>query len=206
MSAGVLLHQTWRDLDPPPQFEAYRATWLQHNARLGRVLYDDVACRQGVQAHAPHLLATYDALPAHIMRVDMVRYVWMLHLGGIYADLDVECTGPVDALLAPGVHLVLEDIRPGRPTIGNALMSSTPGHPFWAHVLAELEVRARCLRHYASESAKAKRHAVLWATGPYLLTDVLAVTVATSMDALGVTVHQQGSVGAIHHRAGTWWR
>ena len=198
----MLLHQTWKTHFTPAEFAAYRRSWLQHNARLTVELHDDVACRQGVANHEPALLPTYDALPASIMRADMVRYVWMRHLGGIYADLDVECTGPVDALLEPGAHVVLEDIRPRQPTIGNALMSSSaPGHPFWRHVLALLVYRSRRLRGFDGLEPERQRGEILWTTGPYMLTDALA-----SWAGAPVTVHEQGTVGAVHHRAGSWWR
>lgn len=41
-------------------------------------------------------LATYDAFPKNILRIDSVRYMYMHYYGGVYADLDFECVGTMD--------------------------------------------------------------------------------------------------------------
>jgi mannosyltransferase OCH1-like enzyme len=196
------LHQTWKTRVVPPELAHYQAGWALHNPGLEHHLWDDDEARAFVKLHRPELLATFDDLPLGIMRADAVRYVWLLHTGGIYADLDIECTGPMDHLLERGAHLVLEDFGARRPTVTNALMASSPGHPLWAHALELLAQRARRLRGFDDLPPARQRGAVLWTTGPYLLTDALATYAGDEP----VTVHAQAACNAVHWRAGTWWR
>jgi mannosyltransferase OCH1-like enzyme len=196
------LHQTWKTRVVPPELERYQASWANHNPGIEQHLWDDADARDFVKLHQSELLATFDDLPLGIMRADAIRYVWMLHTGGVYADLDVECTGPLDHLAEPGAHLVLEDFGARRPTVTNALMASEPGHPLWAHVLELLEARARRLPPLERLTPARQRGAVLCTTGPYLLTDALASYTGEGL----VTVHSQAACGALHWRAGTWWR
>lgn len=197
----MFLHQTWKSHDVPVQFHAYQDSWLRHHPWLTRRIWDDAECRAFVADVEPSLLATYDAFPAHIMRVDTVRYVWMRHLGGIYADLDVECLRSLYYLHGRGAHVVKEKMGPKDDTIGNAVMASTPGDPFWEHVLAMVKDRARRMLHsYARLPFPEQCHMVLKVTGPYMLTDALATYPGH------VNVHEEAEAGVKHHGAGTWWR
>ena len=84
----------------------------------------------------PEVLATYDAFPRPIYRIDACRYAILHAYGGLYVDLDVECFRPVDELLAQ-YHLVLSR------TIGynNAVIGSVAGHELWATALADVARR-----------------------------------------------------------------
>ena len=195
------LHQTWKTHTPPLRFDEWRESWLIWNPILVAHIWDDAACRQFVFDHEPSLLPTYDAFPAHIMRVDTIRYVWMRHIGGIYADLDVECLRPMGHLHTTGAHLIMEKMGPANDTIGNACMASTPGDPFWAHVLDMVKDRARrMLWSWAKESFPERCHSVLRITGPYMLTDALKSYSGK------VHVHPESESGIKHHGTGTWWR
>lgn len=80
----------------------------------------------------------YDGFKHGIMRADFVRYLYMHHHGGLYADLDMECLKPMDTLMS--THMVVL-ARMGTNdsfshSVPNAFMASVPGHPFWKFCIA----------------------------------------------------------------------
>ncbi|NNM67399.1 MAG: hypothetical protein HKM06_05265, partial [Spirochaetales bacterium] len=80
----------------------------------------------------------YLSMPKGIMRVDMIRYMYMYEFGGLYLDLDYEILRPFPFR---NYELVLPaENRPGQPvSLGNSIFASVPRHPFWGKVLQELK-------------------------------------------------------------------
>ena len=144
-----ILHQTWKDENLPEQLRLWRRSWLEKHPDWTSHLWTDTDLRQLIQRHYAWFLPIYDHYPEQIMRVDAARCFILHYYGGVYADLDVECLRPIDALLE-GKHLVLglepeahlqQDIviQSGlKQIISNALMASQPGDPFWQHAFLEL--------------------------------------------------------------------
>jgi FkbM family methyltransferase len=166
-----LIHQTWRDREPPADMARLERTWRDLNPAWHHQLWTDADGRQLIERCAPWFLPVYDAYPEPIMRVDAFRYFLMFHVGGVYVDLDFECLRPIDELVRGGAALVaLEpDEHLAEPVVGasglprvvaNAFLASVPGHPFWPHVFAWLQ------------KARGQR-GPLEATGPFLLTRAL---------------------------------
>ena len=166
-----IIHQTWKTGDLPPDMAAFRATWVKHHQTWKHLLWTDTENRRFLGQHHSWFLPIYDGYPEAIMRADAVRYFLLYHYGGLYADLDMECLRPMDPFISekglilglePAEHLKTEDSRARGFTriVGNALMGSTPGHPFWEHVFKLLV-----------EFHKAP--GPLDATGPYMLTRAL---------------------------------
>jgi mannosyltransferase OCH1-like enzyme len=168
-----VLHQTWKDEDVPERWRALRGTWRAHHPgwRLG--LWTDADLRTLVSRHYPRLLPVWEGYVHAISRVDAARYLLLHRHGGVYVDLDFESLRPIDPLLE-GRTLVVgaEPDGHGRPPlvrprpagfrlVGNAFLASTPGHPFWAHVIAALPGRA-------------SERSALDVAGPYFLSDALA--------------------------------
>lgn len=74
------------------------------------------------------------------MSVDAFRPLLMFLLGGVYADLDMECLRPIDTLVENRVWVIgKEPYRHARELYGldwlpsNAFLASVPDHPFWKH-------------------------------------------------------------------------
>ena len=59
----------------------------------------DATQRQLIADHFPWFLATYDGYPSYIQRRDAARYFIVYKHGGVYADLDYECTKPFAPVL-----------------------------------------------------------------------------------------------------------
>ena len=94
-----IIHQSWKDnVTLPLDFREWAQSWREKNPGFHYAFWTDKDNRLLVEQHYPWLLASYDALPAPIMRADIARYVYMLHHGGTYVDLDTWCTKPLDSL------------------------------------------------------------------------------------------------------------
>ncbi|WP_147197600.1 glycosyltransferase [Pantoea sp. MBD-2R] len=135
MSIPQLIHQVWfqGEAQLPEKYRRYRASWQRHHPDFQCLLWDAHALREHVATHWPQFLPVYDAFPHDVQRMDSARYCLLATLGGIYADMDIECLRPVDELLA-GHELILSE------TVGYniAFIASATGHPLWETVLHHL--------------------------------------------------------------------
>jgi UDP:flavonoid glycosyltransferase YjiC (YdhE family)/GT2 family glycosyltransferase len=166
------IHQTWKTIDIPPRWQAYQSSWQAQHPDWQYRLWTDAELRDLIATHYAWFLPIYDSYPEAIMRVDAARYFVLHQHGGVYADLDYECLRSFDTLLRdqrlvlglePAEHLdqLLTRATNLPMLVGNAIMASTPNHPFWEHIFDHLV---------------ANRHApnALDATGPYMLTRAYA--------------------------------
>lgn len=167
-----IIHQTWRDEQVPERYRRYQESWRALHPGWHYRLWTDEALRAFVAAEAPSFLPIYDGYAQPICRVDAARYLVLERLGGVYADLDVECLRPLDPLLAEGGFLIGREPdthvahagahKRGLATIPcPSVIASVPGHPVWR------EVRAALVEDH-------RRRDPLDATGPFLLGRVLA--------------------------------
>jgi hypothetical protein len=215
-----LIHQTWKDHDVPEKWRAWSESWLQFNPEWEYRLWTDADCRRFVAEHYRWFLPIYDGYAATISRVDAVRYFLLDYFGGLYVDLDFECLRPMDGVLdgrtlvlgcEPPAHTRLVSMRRRGldRIVGNALMASVPGHPFWQHAHRELVAS-----HLLVEP--------LDVAGPLYLTravdsapesadiSVLPADVfypdasPAAVQTLGVRNGDRGESYAVHHWAGSW--
>ena len=138
-SVPRLLHQF-----APSNRSAWKAVWLASQPSWAQQfpdfeyrLWTDEDLHDFIARRFPAFLPTYLGYAHAINRVDTARYFVLYELGGIYADLDIECLQNFAHELSAGVVSVAES-----PFLTerfqNALMSSAPRHPFWKIVLEEL--------------------------------------------------------------------
>lgn len=72
---------------------------------------------------------------AEIQRSNVIRYLVLYKMGGMYMDLDIKCKVPLDFFTT--VDWVSP---PGVPTgINNAFMAAAPGHPFLKHTIDNIK-------------------------------------------------------------------
>ncbi|KAH8118969.1 hypothetical protein DFH11DRAFT_1562217, partial [Phellopilus nigrolimitatus] len=98
-------------------------------------LWDTARANAFVAEHYPDLLDTYLGYGQEIQRSNVIRYLILYKMGGIYLDLDIKCKAPLD------FFTTVDWISPpGLPTgINNAFMAARPGHPFLKHAIANLQ-------------------------------------------------------------------
>ena len=130
------LFQTWKTHTLPDNFFVWSQTWKTHHPHWNFELWDDAENRAFIQFYYPWFLTRYDSYPQEIFRADAVRYFYLYHFGGIYADLDFECCRSIEPLL--NENCVLLGRMSGdwpEHNIPNAFMASPPKAEFWLIVI-----------------------------------------------------------------------
>ncbi|EJD02688.1 uncharacterized protein FOMMEDRAFT_140591 [Fomitiporia mediterranea MF3/22] len=98
-------------------------------------LWDTPRANAFVEENYPELLDMYLGYGQEIQRSNVIRYLILYKMGGIYLDLDIKCKVPLDFFTT--VDWVSP---PGVPTgINNAFMAAAPGHPFLKHAIDNLQ-------------------------------------------------------------------
>jgi hypothetical protein len=158
-----IIHQIWLGAPVPPEWAATAESWRRFHPGWEYRFWSDAESRPFVEANCPEFLGVYDSLSYPVQRSDVLRYLLLHRVGGVYADMDVECLRPIDSLLEKGGALVV--MEPGahaaergiRPYLSNAFIASTPRHPMMGTLLQTL----------TEESTRAVTHRdVLETTGP----------------------------------------
>lgn len=133
-----IIFQTWKSRSIiPDNYRYWRQTFVDRNPDHAVILWDDDDNRRFISEQFPWFLKTYDAYPAEIFRADAVRYFFLLHHGGLYADMDTECLRPVGDTLGSGDVVLCRMGRNRRfaHSVPNAVMASRPGQIFWLYVI-----------------------------------------------------------------------
>ena len=182
-----ILHQSWRDGGFPKTLFNWR--WQQGlldlNPGWELKKWTDSSSRDLIATHYPWFLKAYDAYPSYIQRCDASRYFILHHYGGVYADLDIECSKPFAPVLVGrrAVFSYKQGTNMSRGIV-NALFATEARHPIWRTVFDLLVNRS-------AKGAAASTHVdVIRSTGPGLLREAImmhmAAQEAPSLAALGV--------------------
>ena len=176
-----VIHQTYRSAASlPPATARLMASWRARNPAWTVRFWDDAACAAFVGAEFPEYAAAYASLPKDVERSDFFRYLVVLRLGGLYADMDTECRTDLESLIAPGDTLVVgwenEFPSPARAAgrqyartrqVLQWVFAGAPGHP---------ALRAVCDHIASNANATLSRVAnldTLERTGPGAWTDAV---------------------------------
>ena len=175
-----LIHQTYKSRDVPEAARRMMATWTDRNPTWRVRFYDDAACVSFVRSEFPEYYDAYVSLPKDVERSDFFRYLVVLRLGGIYADVDTECAAPLDTFLRPRDALVVgwegefdtDEMAYSRHFVRrrqvlNWAFAAAPGHPALREVCDRIKENAR---HVFSNNTNRD---TLERTGPGAFTDVV---------------------------------
>jgi inositol phosphorylceramide mannosyltransferase catalytic subunit len=209
-----ILHQTAKTADIPPRWQGLQAAARALHPGWEYRLWTDEDNLRLVAGTSAHLLSVYTALPRNIMRADFVRYLILDKCGGMYFDFDYEFFKPFDLL---DHHIVLprESDDDRELYLGNCIMASEPGHPFWTIALEELEKGVAALGREPLEDE------ITTLTGPGLMTRAYRICLSRGEEMLvplrglfhPVTPSNDGEYRAlrdaktsygVHHCDGTW--
>ena len=124
-----IIHQTYKSNAVPDRVRSLMASWTRLNPGWEVRFYDDQMCREFVRTEFPEYYQAYLALPKDVERSDFFRYLIVLHVGGVYADIDCECRAPLDRFLRSADTLVVgwEGIRDGRDGVLAPFRPPPPG-------------------------------------------------------------------------------
>lgn len=165
-----IIHQTWKNHDIPPAWRGFVDTWKRLHPGWEYRFWTDTDNDAFVARHFPEFLETWRGYPYAIMRADAIRYLLLLHYGGLYVDMDCECLAPMDPFLPcrrfiagrePSCH---EKEHGYRDIPSNALMMAPAGNTACRSIID----------HLRDDTAPCVVHAdVLHRTGPLMLHKVL---------------------------------
>jgi mannosyltransferase OCH1-like enzyme len=208
-----LIHQTAPTANVPEKWKAFQSRLQALHPDWTYHLWTDDENLAFVRRHYPDFLDIYQRLPKNIMRADVIRYLLMDQLGGMYLDLDYEMLKPFD-LLDHDIVLPWEssgEFGAGNDKISSSSMASARGHPFWRMVIEDLKADPPLMANPDVEKE----------TGPEFLTGVFQRAKAQGMQfycpprdwfnprtprsprAYRAIVNANVSYG-IHHCHGTW--
>ena len=143
MKTPRILHQTWKTTDIPDHLQAYVDSCKTIHPEYQYRLWTDRDLKEFIHSHYPQFAKAYDSFQVNIERVDFARYAILHKIGGVYADLDIQCTKNLDELTALNVPILgsepiehRERLYNNEPyVLCNALMISPPGEPVWLHIM-----------------------------------------------------------------------
>jgi mannosyltransferase OCH1-like enzyme len=166
-----IIHQTWKTREVPSKFKVFQESWIAMHPGWEYRFYTDEDNHHLVKTDYPWLLKTYESYPYAIQKIDMARVLYLHKFGGLYVDLDFECLKPFDELLdGKNVFFGIHDkgFAPGSRSTEycNALLASTPKHPFWEKLLNRMIQVMRSKRNFETILTY-----VLLTSGPLLLTE-----------------------------------
>jgi len=144
VSIPRIIHQTWKSVQVPARFQAAAQSWRDRHPGWEYVLWTDADIDRFVRDHFPQIVPLFRRYPDQIQRVDAFRYLLLQRVGGIYADLDIECLQSFESLRA---HRVVLPIT-APVGLSNDLMMAVPGHPLFQALIDGLPPAFRAWQHW----------------------------------------------------------
>jgi hypothetical protein len=163
--------QFW-DQPPPPEMVSLGASWCRHNPDFEHRLVSDIEAEEFLRDRLGAEAAKAFRRGIPLAKADIFRLGWLLEEGGVFADVDTRCLGPIASILPEGRTLVLYQDELGG--VGSDFVAATPHHPM-------IETMFRL----AVEAVHTGDVAMLWAsTGGGMMTRVVAGSLARNWDRL----------------------
>eukprot|EP00937_MAST-01D_sp_MAST-1D-sp2_P006718 g6718.t1 len=169
------VHFTWKTQTLPSWAVGNWESWAQHNPGWKRVLWDDAAVDTFVRQNLPEIMPFWRSAMKPVQRADVFRYLVLLVHGGVYADIDVTCTRPVEAWFTQAAAYYNANIVVGFEEVTDRkdwrkwfatqfqvvqwTMGSVPRHAVLRGVLDEILRYYRAGRHLRNKS-------IIKSTGP----------------------------------------
>jgi mannosyltransferase OCH1-like enzyme len=187
-----LIHHTWKHVHLHPLLMRCVESFQKWNPEWQCLFWTDDDCERLIAEELPGFLDTYLGYPRGILRADIFRLVVLYLKGGVYADLDMECLRPLNAMVEAAEcrsgpwEILLGRDHPsherlhydGKPMWLNAFMIARPGAKFLRLALDELTRRLNS-GNFEAEDA-------VMSTGPGLLTRVIDLA-GNDLGALGIS-------------------
>lgn len=125
------IHQIWIGGEVPERFKKLMATWKKMHPDWEYILWTD----REIEAFAFENKELFFSTDNMGSKSDIWRYEILYQQGGVYVDVDFECTQPFDVLVHH--HLFFTGIG-GFDYINNAIIGSCPFHPMLKKIIRVL--------------------------------------------------------------------
>jgi mannosyltransferase OCH1-like enzyme len=160
-----IIHQTWMTDTVPNKWIPFVEQLKTLNPDWEYKLWTDQDNDAFVKKEFPDFYNIFTGFSRNIMRADVIRYLIMIKLGGIYLDLDYEVLKPFDFQDHNIVLPLNRSKKSGDPEneLGNCIFASVPEHKFWHDVINDLTDNTPDVTDYSQ---------IVESTGPKLLTRI----------------------------------
>ena len=177
-SKGKIIHQIWFDNITTKKeskklfndLSKYRDSWIKNNPTWLYKCWNLQDCLHLVKKYFPEHLDMYKSYYYPIQKCDCVRYFFLFRYGGLYADMDYYCNRPWNEVLQNYTSSLYITETPNKIYnnihISNSLMYSKQNHPFWKHMLIEMEKNRITPIYYP------KHLTIMYTTGPGIINRV----------------------------------
>lgn len=167
------IHQIWEGETLSELYELFGKTWKEQHPDWRYEFWNGERMATFIKDHYPLLANFYFEFPYNIQRWDVIRYLILYQIGGMYIDFDYECIDSVDRYI-DGNNKCYFSMEPedhcvnffGCDTFSNALMVSCPGHPFFKKIIDHIFFESKYV--YTNN----KIHDVHATTGPVMLREL----------------------------------
>lgn len=94
MQIPKIIHQVWEGKTTPlPDFLCKLGkSWRDKNPDWEYVYWDKARMDSFVHEYYPFYMDIYNKFPYDVMRWDVIRYMILYKIGGLYVDFDYECS------------------------------------------------------------------------------------------------------------------
>ena len=168
-----IIHQIYEDMSgPTPLLRGISQSWKELNPDWEYRFWNKKDIDAFLGMYYPDLIPIYQAFPYDVQRWDAVRYLILYKIGGLYVDMDYECTENISPLLcetecAMGMEPRGNAVLRRMPYIvGNAFMATVPGHPYFKELIDAV------FHDNKNRGALYPERSILDTTGPYMTTRV----------------------------------
>jgi len=133
-----IIHQVWIGGEPPNEIAKYLKTVPEVNSSFEYFLWDEQKLLNDFCKQFPNQKDTISQLLNlqifNAAKVDLIRFIILLEIGGVYIDADFEFLNPI-----PHLFLESEVILAAEPFgITNALIGMTPQHPLAINLVEQI--------------------------------------------------------------------
>ncbi|MFD2967728.1 glycosyltransferase family 32 protein [Sphingobacterium bambusae] len=163
-----IIHQIWSGVDGPlpKEFKTLGETWKRDYPDWEYCYWDNKKMIEFVKSEYPEHWYVYQKYPFNVQRWDAIRYLILEKIGGMYVDFDYESMRSMEEILDNKTCCFsLEKDAGGLFRVfNNAMMMSTPNHPFMHKIVKFVFSRTTLIPQYTS-----KNLTIFNTTGPYAL-------------------------------------
>jgi mannosyltransferase OCH1-like enzyme len=164
-----IIWQTAKSHNAPAAVAKIMSTWRDKNPGWDQCLLDDAEVDVFMVQHFNEsVVAAFRKLPLPVMRADFFRLAVVYHLGGTYADVDVECSVPINDWAVNKCEVVIGAEPPHEVNVCNWGFASVKHH-----LLFQRAIDMSLSRFVNQDIDFSYEHFVHHTTGPVLLLDAL---------------------------------
>lgn len=144
MAIPKIIHQVWSSSNKPlPEvFVDLANTWRKFHKDWQYIFWDDKKMDTFMQRYYPDYMESYNRFAYDVQRWDVIRYLILYQMGGLYVDFDTECLANIEDLFSSDCcfgtdtkdNIIYASLVKDA-YLNNTYIASAPKHPFIKSVI-----------------------------------------------------------------------